>query len=250
MGGPKTGSETAGKIALVVGGSRGIGRATARRLAASGFDLWVTYRSRHEEAEETKRQIEALGRSCELFAFDITDHAATQAALRDRAEVTPPYAVVFNAGIVRDNLMVWMNPEEWQSVLRTDLDGFYNIINTVLFPMLRERRGRIVAVASVSGQVGRAGQANYSAAKAGLIGACKALAREVGKRQILVNVVSPGLIDTELLAQVPKEQLLPMIPMDRLGQPEEVAAVIDFLCREEAMYIHGQVIGVNGGLAM
>ena len=238
------------KIALVIGGSRGIGQATALRLAQSGFDIWLTYRSNQAKAKETQTKIEQLGRKCELFAFDVMDLKATQEALRDRCEQVPPYAVIFNAGITRDNLMVWMKPEEWQAVLRTDLDGFYNVGNTVLFSMVRARQGRIVAVTSVSGQVGQAGQVNYSAAKAGLIGACKALAREVGKRNILVNAVAPGLIETDMTEALPKEQILPLIPLGRFGKPDDVAAVIDFLCREDCQYIHGQVIGINGGLAM
>jgi 3-oxoacyl-[acyl-carrier protein] reductase len=236
-------------IALVVGGSRGIGKAAALRLARSGCDIWLTYRSNHEQAKQTKREIESLDRKCELLCFDVSDFAATEKALRERADQTPPAIVVFNAGITRDNLLVWMKQEEWSSVIRTDLDGFYNVMNSVLFAMLRARRGRIVAVASVSGQVGQAGQVNYSAAKAGLIGACKALAREVGKRNILVNVVAPGLIETDMTANLPKDQILPMIPMARFGQVDDVASVIEFLCREKAMYIHGQVIGINGGLA-
>jgi len=242
-------AEELSNIALVVGGSRGIGRATALRLARSGCDIWLTYHSNHEQAQMTQRQIERLGRRCELLCFDVSDREATEKALRDRAELIAPSIVVYNAGITRDNLLVWMKPEEWSAVIRTDLDGFYNVINSVLFSMLRARRGRIVAVASVSGQVGQAGQVNYSAAKAGLIGACKALAREIGKRNIFVNVVAPGLIDTDLTANLPKERLLPMIPLGRIGQPDDVASVIEFLCLEPSMYIHGQVIGINGGLA-
>jgi 3-oxoacyl-[acyl-carrier protein] reductase len=236
-------------IALVVGGSRGIGRATALRLAKSGCDIWLTYRSNHEQARETQLQIERLGRKCELLCFDVSDREATESALRAKAEERAPDIVVFNAGITRDNLLVWMKPEEWSAVIRTDLDGFYNVINAVLFSMLRARKGRIVAVSSVSGQVGQAGQVNYSAAKAGLIGACKALAREVGKRNICVNAVAPGLIETDMTENLAKDKILPMIPLGRFGQPDDVAAVIEFLCREASMYIHGQVIGINGGLA-
>jgi 3-oxoacyl-[acyl-carrier protein] reductase len=183
-----------------------------------------------------------------LLCFDVGDLAAAEKILRPKVEEISPAIVVFNAGITRDNLLVWMKPQEWNDVVRTDLDGFYNIMNCVLFAMLRARRGRIVAVASVSGQVGQAGQVNYSAAKAGLIGACKALAREVGKRNICVNVVAPGLIETDMTANLPKDQILPMIPLARFGQVEDVASVVEFLCREPAMYIHGQVIGINGGL--
>ncbi|CAN5446300.1 3-ketoacyl-ACP reductase FabG2 [soil metagenome] len=236
-------------IALVVGGSRGIGRATAIRLAKSGCDIWLTYRSNHEQAKSAQAEIEALGRKCELMAFDVADREATETALRARADETAPHIVVFNAGVTRDNLLVFMTPTEWSDVIRTDLDGFYNVTSAVLFAMIRERKGRIVAVASVSGQVGQAGQVNYSAAKAGLIGACKALAREVGKRNILVNCVAPGLIETDMTAALPKDKILPMIPLNRFGTVDDVASVIEFLCCEKSMYIHGQVIGINGGLA-
>jgi 3-oxoacyl-[acyl-carrier protein] reductase len=165
-------------------------------------------------------------------------------------DAQPPEAVVFNAGIARDNLMVWMTKEEWDAVLATNLDGFYNVIHTVLFPMLREKRGRIVVISSTSGQIGQGGQVNYSAAKAGLIGAVKALAREVGRKNVYVNVVAPGVIETEMTEKLPKEQIMPLIPLHRFGSAEEVASVVDFLCSEPQMYVHGQVIGVNGGLAM
>jgi len=239
-----------GEIALVVGGSRGIGRATALRLAESGFDIWLTYHSNHEAAEEVRSLITGMGRTCELFSFDVGDYEAAQAALGERVQTTVPYAVVFSAGIARDNLLVWMSREEWESVINTNLNGFYNVIHTVLFSMLSKKRGRIVLISSVSGQSGHAGQVNYSASKAGLIGAAKALAREVGRKNILVNVVSPGVIETEMTAEVPRDKILPLIPQQRFGTPEEVASVVNYLCTDEPSYIHGQVIGVNGGLAI
>jgi len=238
------------KVALVVGGSRGIGRAIAVRLAKSGFEMCLTYRGNHEAASQAKEEIEALGKSCELKAFDIADTEASANALGGRFEETPPDVLVFNAGIARDNLMVWMTPEEWQDVLRTNLDGFYNVVHPVLFPMLREKRGRIIVISSTSGQIGQAGQVNYSASKAGLIGAAKALAREVGKKGIFVNVVAPGVIETEMTSALPEDAILPLIPLRRFGKTEDVAAVVNFLATEENMYIHGQVIGVNGGLAI
>ncbi len=243
-------AETENRLALVVGGSRGIGRAIALRLARSGFDLWLTYRRDRAAAESAQAEIEGLGRACEILGFDVADDAATRAALRDRAEARPPHAVVFNAGVARDNLMVWMTKEEWDGVLRTDLDGFYHVVHAVLFPMLREKRGRIVAISSTSGQIGQAGQVNYAAAKAGLIGAVKALAREVGRKGLLVNAVAPGVVGTEMTADLPMDRVLPLIPLQRAGTVEDVAAVVGFLCSEEHMYIHGQTIGVNGGLAM
>jgi len=238
------------KIALVVGASRGIGRAIALRLAQSGFDIWLTYKGNHTAAQEVKLEIEKLGRGCDLIAFDVSNYEETKAALEKRVEDSAPQVLVYNAGITRDNLLVWMTKEEWSSVISTNLDGFYNVTRTVLLPMLKAKRGRIVVVSSVSGVIGQAGQVNYSASKAGLIGAAKALAREVGKKNILVNVVAPGLIETDMTEGIPKEKILPLIPVNRLGRPEDVASVVNFLCTEENMYIHGQVIGIDGGLAI
>lgn len=243
-------TSTPNKVALVVGGSRGIGRAIALRLAQSGFDIWLTYHQNRAAAEEVKAAIEALGRACDLLQFDIADHEASKAALSEKTDQRAPDVVVFNAGIARDNLMVWMTKAEWDAVIDTNLNGFYNVIHPVLFPMLREKRGRIVVISSTSGQIGQAGQVNYSASKAGLIGAVKALAREVGRKNIIVNVVAPGVVETEMVAHLPKEQIMPLIPLNRFGKVEDVAALVNFLCSEENMYIHGQVIGVNGGLAM
>jgi len=237
------------KTALVIGGSRGIGRAISIRLAKSGFDIRLTYQNNHSAAEKVKSEIEGMGRKCETISFDISDHNATRAALEKWSDEHPPHVVVYNAGITKDNLMVWMTKEEWDLVLSVNLDGFYNIMNSVLFPMLREKRGRIVVVSSVSGQIGQAGQVNYSASKAGLIGAVKALAREIGKKNILVNAVAPGLIETDMTESLDRNKLLPLIPLNRFGSPEDVASVVNFLCTEENMYIHGQVIGINGGLA-
>ncbi len=238
------------KYALIIGGSRGIGRAVALELAKTGFDIWLTYNRSPDAAEKVKIEIEQMGRSCELFGFDVSDFDATQAALADRCEKEPPYAVVYNAGIARDNLMLWMSREEWDDVLKTNLDGFFNVTKAVLFPMLAQKEGRIVAISSTSGQIGQAGQVNYSASKAGLIGAVKALAREVGRKNILVNAVAPGVIDTEMTEHLPVEKILPMIPVNRTGCAQDVAATVRFLCSNEQNYIHGQVIGVNGGLAM
>ena len=238
------------ETALVVGGSRGIGRAIALRLAQTGFDVCLTYRGNHEAAATVQAEIEALGRACERLAFDIADTAACAAALGPRFDETPPAVVVFNAAIARDNLMVWMTPAQWRDVLATNLDGFYNVVQPLLLPMLREKRGRIIAISSTSGQIGQAGQVNYSASKAGLIGAVKALAREVGRKGIFVNVVAPGVIETEMTAALPVDEIVPLIPLRRFGRAEEVAAVVNFLAAEPDMYVQGQVIGVNGGLAL
>ena len=238
------------QVALVVGGSRGIGRAIVERLATSGFDIWLTYRGNHAAAAEVQAAVAAQGRSCRLLAFDVADRAATRAALEPLLVERCPDALVFNAGIARDNLLAFMRDEEWDAVLRTNLDGFFNVTKPVIFEMIRKKRGRIVVISSVSGQMGQAGQVNYAASKAGLIGAARALAREVGRKNVFVNVVSPGVIETEMTADLPKEHVLPLIPLNRFGTSEEVAAVVDFLCTEPHMYVHGQVIGVNGGMAI
>jgi len=238
------------KTALIVGGSRGIGRAIALRLAEDGFDVWLTYRGNDAAAREAKALVEAKGRSCELLKFDVTDPAAVREALEARCEERPPDAMIYNSGIARDNLMVWMTQAEWDAVLRTNLDGFFHVTKAVLFPMLREKRGRIVAIASTSGRTGQAGQVNYSASKAGLIGAVKALAREVGKKNVLVNAVEPGVIDTEMTADLPAAEVKKMIPLGRYGRVEDVAEAVAFLCSERQAYVHGQVLGVNGGLAI
>ncbi|MEW6379947.1 MAG: 3-oxoacyl-ACP reductase FabG [bacterium] len=238
------------KVALVIGGSRGIGRAIALRLARSSFDIWLAYRENHEAAQTVRAEVEQAGRLCDLFSFDVANYDETKAALGEKVEAHAPSVVVYNVGVARDNLFMWMTKEEWDTVLSTNLDGFYNIMHLVLFPMLREKQGRIVVISSVSGQIGQAGQVNYSASKAGLIGAVKALAREVGKKNILVNVVSPGMIETDMTREIPKDKVIPLIPLQRFGTPEDVASVVNFLCTEEHMYIHGQVIGINGGLAI
>ncbi len=238
------------KIALVVGGSRSIGKAIVLKLASMGFDIWLTYRSNMDAASEVKDVVETMGRKCEMIAFDVSSHADTKNALSERSDKTPPDVVVFNSGITRDNLLMWTTEEEWNDVISTNLNGFYNVTNAILFPMLREKRGRIIAISSTAGEVGQAGQVNYSASKAGLIGACKALAREVGKKNILVNVVSPGFIETDMTKNITQDKVLPLIPLNRVGSVDDIASVVGFLCKEENMYIHGQVIGVNGGLAI
>lgn len=238
------------KTALIIGGSRGIGRAIALRLAASGFDIWLTCNKNTGAAQDVQAEITSLGRTCDILSFDVADYEAVRAALEARCEQRPPEVLVYNAGIARDNLMVWMTKDEWDSVLSTNLDGFYNVTKTVLFPMMREKRGKIIAISSTSGEIGQAGQVNYSASKAGLIGAVKALAREVGRKNIFVNVVSPGIIETEMTADIPKDKVLPLIPLNRFGSVEDVAATVNFLCSDEQRYIHGQVISVNGGLAI
>lgn len=234
----------------MIGGSRGIGRAVVCQLAQAGFDLVLNYRSNLAAAEETCAAAQAHGVACCLLPFDISDRVATRAALEPLLQEKCPDALVFNAGIARDNLLAFMRDEEWDDVLRTNLDGFFNVMKPVIFEMIRRKCGRVVVISSISGQMGQAGQVNYSASKAGLIGAARALAREVGRKNIYVNVVSPGVIETEMTHDLPREKVLPLIPLHRFGTAEEVAAVVRFLCAEPHMYLHGQVIGVNGGMAI
>jgi 3-oxoacyl-[acyl-carrier protein] reductase len=236
---------------LVTGSSRGIGKAIALRLGRDGYDVVLHCRSQREEADAVAREIEAMGRVARVLQFDIGDRAATAAALEADIEAHGCYyGVVCNAGVARDNAFPAMSGEDWDIVLQTNLDGFYNVLNPLVMPMVQRRKpGRIVTLASVSGLIGNRGQVNYSAAKAGIIGATKALALELAKRAITVNCVAPGLIETDMTSEVPMEEALKMIPARRVGKPEEVAAAVSFLIGEEAGYITRQVISVNGGLA-
>ena len=235
--------------ALITGGSRGIGAAIAETLARAGHPVVVNYRSNQAAAEALKARIEAAGGEAELAQFDVADGAATSAALeRILADGRPLGIVVNNAGVARDASFPLLNESEWREVTRTTLDGFYNVTRPVIMAMVRRKWGRIINISSVSGVTGMRGQVNYSAAKAGLIGATKALSQELAKRNITVNAVAPGLIETEMIKNVPLETVLPMIPMRRLGQPQEVADLVAFLASDRACYITGQVIGINGGL--
>ena len=240
-------------IALIVGGSRGIGKATALRLAKSGCDIWLTYRSNHEQANETKKAIESLGRSCELMAFDVADREATEAALRPRAEERSPDIVVFNAGVTRDNLLARMKDDEWQDILDTNLTPVFRLSRAVLRGMMKARKGRIISIASVVGFMGNPGQTNYVAAKAGMVGFTKALAREVGSRGITVNCVVPGCIETDMTKALAQEQvtkLVENVPLGRLGHVSDIAEAVLFLASPGAGYITGNTIHVNGGMYM
>lgn len=237
--------------ALITGSSRGIGRAIAERLAQEGYTVLINYHSHPEAAEATKAAIEAAGGQAELLPFDVTDGAAIEAALSawDAAHEGEHISVlVNNAGIRRDGLLVFMNEEDWHDVLRTTTEGFYYTTHHVLPGMLRARKGRIVNIASVSGVCGIPGQANYSAAKAALIGATKALSKEVAARKVTVNAVAPGFIATDMTADLDEAELKKTIPAGRFGTPEEVAALVSFLCSDEAAYITGQAINIAGGM--
>ncbi len=241
--------ETKG-IALITGASRGIGAATAIELARDGYDIWLNYRTSHDEAGAVAKAIENCGRACTPLAFDVSDGEQISAALEPLLKDNAPEVLVNNAGFAKDTMFFWMSPEEWSSVLSVHLDGFFHVTRLVIASMIRKRRGRIINIASTSGQTGMPGQVNYSAAKAGLIGATKALAKEIAQRGILVNAVSPGFIETEMTDELPTEQVLGMIPLGRFGKADEVAKVVSFLCSDAATYITGQVINVNGGVYM
>ena len=237
--------------ALVTGGSRGIGRAACIRLAAQGFAILINYVSNEQKARETAELVEQAGGQATLLKFDVADAEETAAVLGGWMEQHPDdfiEVLVNNAGIRRDGLLIWTEPEDWHRVLDTTLNGFYNVTRPLLQPMLLKKRGRIINVASLTGLKGMPGQTNYAAAKGGLIAATKALAQEVGRKKVTVNAIAPGFVKTDMVEGLDEATLKKDIPLQRFGEPEEVAALIGFLASPDAAYITGECISINGGL--
>ncbi len=237
------------KIAIVTGGSKGIGRAICVELAQHGYYTVINFMGDKNGAEETLAAVEGLGCQGEIYQFDVRDGQATEKAIEDITERFGRIDVLINnAGIIADGLFMMMPPENWQSVIDTTLSGFYNMTRPVIEIMVRRRKGAIVSISSASSLMANRGQANYSAAKAGLNAASRSVATEVARLGIRINVVAPGLIETDMIRQAPKEHIKTLIPMARIGRAEEVAKVVGFLCSDAASYVTGQVISVNGGM--
>jgi len=240
------------KCALVTGGSRGIGKAVCLKLAKDlQYHILINYQSNSEAALETQQLIESEGGSAEILAFDVADFEATQRTLREWREnnrETVVEVIVNNAGITRDGLFMWMQPDDWKKVIDTSLNGFYSVTNFFIQEMLRNKYGRIINMVSVSGVKGTAGQTNYSAAKGAVVAATKALAQEVAKRKVTVNAVAPGFIRTDMTAELDEKELVKMIPASRFGEAEEVADLVSFLASRKSGYITGEIININGGI--
>lgn len=238
------------KEVLITGSSRGIGKACAIYLAKNGFDIVLHCNKNISKAEEVLAEIKEIGVNGRILQFDIKDRNACREAIS--SDITTHgcyYGTVLNAGIAKDNVFPIMEDEEWDDVINTNLGGFYNILKPIVMAMIEERiKGRIVAMSSISGLRGNRGQVNYSASKAGIIGAVKALSLELAKRKITVNAIAPGIIDTDMIQDIPQDEVKKLIPMRRFGKPEEVASLVNYLMSEDAGYITGQVISVNGGL--
>ena len=237
------------KKVLITGASRGIGRAMALAVSAAGYQVIAHYNRGKEEAESLKNEIQQRGGAVELIQFDVGSREDCREKLEQWTEKNGAlWGIISNAGVCADNAFPALSGEEWDLVLRTDLDSFYNVIHPLIMPICRKKQGRIITVSSMSGVTGNRGQVNYSAAKAGIIGATKALAAELASRSITVNCIVPGIIDTSMIKDLPLDKVLPVIPMGRIGKPEEVAALAVFLLSEPASYITRQVISVNGGM--
>jgi 3-oxoacyl-[acyl-carrier protein] reductase len=238
------------KSVLVTGASKGIGKAIAVAAGGAGYEVIIHYRSDRAGADQVLEILTGAGARARILQFDIADRAQTRRVLEDDIQRNDIYyGVICNAGISADNAFPSITEEQWDKVIHTNLDGFYNVLQPLIMPMVRSRRpGRIITLSSISGLVGNRGQVNYSAAKAGIIGATKALAIEMGKRDITVNCIAPGIIETEMSKDIPWEQILPSVPLRRMGKPEEVAGLAVYLLSDSAAYITRQVISVNGGM--
>ena len=237
------------KKVLITGSSGGIGRAIALECAKEGYEVVAHYNNGAEKAENLKKEIEEMGAKCSLLKFNVSDRKECAEVLEKWSEENGAFwGIVCNAGICRDNAFPALSDENWDDVIHTNLDGFYNVLKPLVMPLCRKKKGRIITIASVSGVIGNRGQVNYSASKAGIIGATKALAVELASRKITVNCIAPGFIETDMVKDAALEHILPTIPMQRAGKPEEVASLAVFLLSESASYITRQVIGVNGGI--
>ena len=239
------------KTVLITGSSRGIGKETALYLAKNGYNIVLHYKNNLDSALSVKKEIEALGQTARILNFDIKERYDTKTKIEnDIKEHGIYYGVVLNAGIAQDNVFPVMEDSEWDEVINTNLGGFYNVLKPIIMPMIEKRiKGRIITLSSISGLKGNRGQVNYSASKAGIIGATKALSLELAKRWITVNCVAPGIIETDMIKDIPPDEIKKLIPMKRTGTPREVASLINYLLSEDASYITGQVISVNGGMA-
>ena len=235
---------------LITGSLRGIGRACAVKLSSIGYKVVLGYRGDENRALAFKREIEEAGGDADIIRLDVSDRVGAMRSIEEYLSSNPVfYGVVLNAGIARDNVFPLLEDDDWDDVMRTDLDGFYNVLKPLFLPMRRKKEGRIVVLSSLSGVIGNRGQVNYSAAKAGLIGAAKALSLELAGKNITVNAIAPGLIETEMTENLPKDELKKMIPLGRFGKAEEVASLVAFLLSDDAGYITRQVISINGGLS-
>lgn len=236
--------------ALVTGGSRGIGRAVSIRLAKDGYHIVINYKNNVKEAKVTQSAIIESGGSCELFPFDVTNRNQAKEAIEEIADKYTLHVLVLCAGIRHDELLVFMTDDQWDSVIDTNLSSFFAVVKPIARHMMLNRKGRIIVISSTSGESGLPGQVNYSAAKAGLIGATKALAQECAKRNVLVNAITPGFIATDMTDSINENKMSKNVPLKRFGKPQEVAGAVSFFASRDAGYITGQVLGVNGGVYM
>jgi 3-oxoacyl-[acyl-carrier protein] reductase len=239
---------TMAKTVCVTGGSRGLGKEMALQCAEAGYDLWLTYQSSDDKAKAVQQEVESKGVSCRLLKFNVADAEQVKSVFEEALSEVTPWALINNAGITRDGLFVRMSQDNWNSVVDTNLNGFFNVTRPLVAAMMKKKQGRVINISSVVGQSGNPGQVNYAASKAGMIGATKALALEVARRNILVNAIAPGFIETEMTEGLNVDSMLKDIPLGRLGEPRHIADMALFLLSQKADYITGQVFSVNGGL--